>query len=234
MILVLILLFGDAIAYAGDNTYQSMTNMTTMNTGTTMVTTQTEDAQTVGGTVTQPSANSVMIQNFAFTPATITVPQGTMVTWTNQDGTAHTVTADSGNGPTSGQLQQGQSYSFTFNESGTFTYHCSIHPQMAGTVVVTATASDSGSQASQMSTPATSTTAAGANTTMNATPNVTAPASTAIASSPYQQPATAAVSAPKQLPNTGPGNVLPLFLSVTVLGTAVHQLYVRRKFAGGL
>jgi len=87
------------------------------------------------------STNAVTIQNFAFSPASITVKKDTMVTWTNKDSTAHTVTADSGNGPASQPLQPGQSYSFTYNQTGTFTYHCSIHPEMHGTVVVTDTTS---------------------------------------------------------------------------------------------
>jgi plastocyanin len=84
----------------------------------------------------QQQASSVTIHNFAFSPASVTVAPGTTVTWTNNDSTAHTVTADSGNGPKSGQLQQGQTYSFTFSQAGTYAYHCSIHPEMKATVTV--------------------------------------------------------------------------------------------------
>jgi plastocyanin len=84
----------------------------------------------------QGQAQSVSIQNFAFSPATLNVIPGTTVTWTNNDSTAHTVTVNSGNGPNSGQLQHGQTYSFTFSQAGTFAYHCNIHPQMKATVVV--------------------------------------------------------------------------------------------------
>jgi plastocyanin len=91
----------------------------------------------------QGQAQSVTIQNFAFTPASITVTPGTTVTWTNKDNTAHTVTADSGNGPNSGQLQQGQTYSFTFQQAGTYAYHCTIHPEMKATVVVSSSSSGS-------------------------------------------------------------------------------------------
>jgi amicyanin len=79
----------------------------------------------------------VSISNFAFSPTDITVKKGTKVTWTNNDSVAHTVTADSGKGPDSELLQNGQTYSFTFNEVGTFNYHCTPHPQMHGTVTVT-------------------------------------------------------------------------------------------------
>ncbi|HVS78726.1 MAG TPA: cupredoxin family copper-binding protein [Candidatus Saccharimonadales bacterium] len=86
---------------------------------------------------TPQATNKVSIQNFAFSPASITVKKGTTVTWTNNDSTAHTVTADSGDGPNSQLLSQGQSYSFTFNQTGTFSYHCSIHTYMTGMVTVT-------------------------------------------------------------------------------------------------
>src|SRR5581483_11645024 len=67
----------------------------------------------------QPVANNVVIiQNFAFSPASITVKKGTKVTWTNQDSTAHTVTETDGKtGPSSSPLDQGQTYSFTYNET---------------------------------------------------------------------------------------------------------------------
>jgi plastocyanin len=87
----------------------------------------------------QPTAtDSVIIKDLAFSPQNITVKKGTKVTWTNQDSTSHTVTETDGkNGPSSSTLSNGQSYSFTFNETGTFAYHCSIHNEMTGTVVVT-------------------------------------------------------------------------------------------------
>ena len=87
----------------------------------------------------QPTAtNKVTIANMAFGPADITVKKGTSVTWTNQDSIAHTVTENDGkNGPSAPPLNQGQGYSFTFSETGTFHYHCSIHPEMVGTVTVT-------------------------------------------------------------------------------------------------
>ena len=88
----------------------------------------------------QSSSSSVSIANMAFSPASPTVAQGTTVTWTNNDSVAHTVTVDSGSGPNSGQLQPGQTYSFKFDQAGTFGYHCSIHPFMKATVVVTASA----------------------------------------------------------------------------------------------
>lgn len=89
-------------------------------------------------TTTPTATNSVVIENFAFSPSNITVKKGTTVSWTNKDSTAHTVTEnDSQTGPDSGNLANGKSYSFTYNAVGTFKYHCSIHPNMVGTVTVT-------------------------------------------------------------------------------------------------
>lgn len=89
---------------------------------------------------TTPTAtNSVTIQNFAFSPASITVKKGTTVTWTNKDSTPHTVTQDEAGGPgmDSKGLAQGETYSATFNTTGTFKYHCAFHSNMTGTVTVT-------------------------------------------------------------------------------------------------
>lgn len=87
---------------------------------------------------TPQATNAVTIQNFAFTPASITVKKGTTVTWTNKDSAAHTVTENDGkDGPASSDVNSGQTYSFTYNSVGTFQYHCSIHPSMTGTVTVT-------------------------------------------------------------------------------------------------
>jgi plastocyanin len=73
-----------------------------------------------------------------FTPSQITVAKGGTVTWTNNDSIAHTVVDDLSNvgGPSSGDIQPGSTYSFTFNKTGSFQYHCSIHPSMRGTIVV--------------------------------------------------------------------------------------------------
>jgi len=84
------------------------------------------------------ATDAVTIQNFAFSPANITVKKGATVTWTNKDSTAHTVTeTDSQTGPNSGDVNPGSSYSFTFSTPGTYHYHCSVHPEMVGTVTVT-------------------------------------------------------------------------------------------------
>jgi plastocyanin len=82
--------------------------------------------------------NTISIKNFAFDPSTITVKTGTKVTWTNNDGAPHALASDAGSPAafSSDSLSTGASYSFTFTQPGTYTYHCSIHPSMKGTVIV--------------------------------------------------------------------------------------------------
>ena len=75
----------------------------------------------------------VSISNFAFNPASITIPKGYTVRWTNQDSATHTVKGFSFE---SGSLAKGDTYEFTFAEPGTYDYTCSIHPSMKGTVIV--------------------------------------------------------------------------------------------------
>jgi len=86
-------------------------------------------------TTPPPVANAVSIVNMSFTPATLTVSVGTTVTWTNNDGMTHTVTSDASSFD-SGDITMGSKYSRVFSVAGTFTYHCTIHPAMKGTIVV--------------------------------------------------------------------------------------------------
>ena len=86
--------------------------------------------------VAPASANAVNIDNFAFTPASLTVPVGTTVTWTNKDEEPHTVASGDGSFHSPG-MGAGATYSFTFTKAGNFDYICSIHPFMHATVVVT-------------------------------------------------------------------------------------------------
>jgi plastocyanin len=79
--------------------------------------------------------NAVTIQNFAFSPATITIKKGQSITWTNEDSAGHSATADDNSWDTT-VLSQGQSKTLAFSKAGTFTYHCSVHPDMHGTVIV--------------------------------------------------------------------------------------------------
>jgi plastocyanin len=79
--------------------------------------------------------NTVSIKNMAFSPGQLSVTTGTTVTWVNNDGITHTVTADDGSF-NSGNITPGNSFTRTFSGIGTISYHCSIHPMMTGSVVV--------------------------------------------------------------------------------------------------
>ena len=81
-------------------------------------------------------STAVEARDFAFNPATLTVPSGSKVTWTNNDTTAHTVTFDDASSD-SGPLDPLSTFDHTFATAGTFSYHCSIHSFMHGTVTVT-------------------------------------------------------------------------------------------------
>jgi plastocyanin len=77
----------------------------------------------------------VEISGFAFVPSTLTVSVGTTVTWTNKDSVSHTVTSDD-NLFDSGTLPTGATFDHTFDQKGTFEYHCSFHPYMTGKIIV--------------------------------------------------------------------------------------------------
>lgn len=93
-------------------------------------------AASIPPTATEPSGQKITeitIQNFAFVPNTITVKKGSSVRWTNKDTAPHTVTGEKAK---SGNLEQNQSFVQTFNTDGSYTYSCSIHPSMKGTITV--------------------------------------------------------------------------------------------------
>lgn len=81
-------------------------------------------------------ANAVTLQKFSFSPSKITVKKGTTVTWTNQDDAGHTVTSDSGNMLSSPLFRKAGKFTYTFNETGSFSYHCEPHPYMKAVVEV--------------------------------------------------------------------------------------------------
>lgn len=148
----------------------------------------------------QGSQQTVSIQDFFFSPAQINVQPGTTVTWVNRGNAPHTVTADDGSFD-SETLRPGQSFSHTFRNPGTISYHCEIHPFMMGSVTVggggggTATGGEAKAGGAQ-----------------------------AKAGSTAQQPPAGA----KQLPSTGgPSLVLPV--SLFLLGAGVLGLAVLRR-----
>jgi plastocyanin len=79
--------------------------------------------------------HEVMMDNFNFTPATTSVPVGTTVTWTNHDDVPHNVVSVEHRFK-SPILDTDQQFSHRFDEPGTYTYFCSLHPKMIGRIVV--------------------------------------------------------------------------------------------------
>lgn len=127
-VIIAIIVIGGGVYFLSKNNSSQMQNMPA----------QTQEQAPISPTTGSQAItgkNDVIIQNFAFSPATLTVKVGDNVTWTNQDSAGHSATADGGNFDT-GILAQGQSRSITFNKAGTYTYHCSVHPMMKGTIIV--------------------------------------------------------------------------------------------------
>ena len=97
------------------------------------------DAPPGAGAVTPASAEpkQISIDNFRFVPDTLTVPAGTKVTWTNHDDMPHTVTSTSKPKTLdSDALDTDDQFSHVFAEPGTYDYLCTVHPKMAGQVIV--------------------------------------------------------------------------------------------------
>jgi plastocyanin len=94
-------------------------------------------AMLAAGLAFAQSGAAVTIAHHMYMPASITVPVGGTVTWTNEDGSIHTVTSDEKGMFSSGWKTKGAHYAFTFSKAGTYPYHCSLHKDMHGTVVVT-------------------------------------------------------------------------------------------------
>lgn len=80
------------------------------------------------------AGGQVEIEDFAYRPRTLTVAPGTRVVFANRDEVAHTVTRKGGFN--SGRIRPGRSFAVRFNHTGTFRFHCTIHPFMRGKVVV--------------------------------------------------------------------------------------------------
>jgi plastocyanin len=81
------------------------------------------------------TSKNITIANFQFSPASVEIAAGGSVHRTNNDSVPHQVAADDGSFQSS-PLQPGSSFSHTFTQAGTYSYHCAIHPSMKGTIVV--------------------------------------------------------------------------------------------------
>ena len=95
----------------------------------------TASSTSAAGSSSPASATSVAISNFSFAPPALQVSVGQTVTWSNRDGSTHTVTSVDGKFDT-GTIAPGASGMVTFRTVGTFRYRCNIHQFMMGTVTV--------------------------------------------------------------------------------------------------
>ena len=96
----------------------------------------------VPGAATEPSAVTVVLDQFRFKDKNVTIREGWTVVWVNNESPKHTATADDDTFK-SGSLGKGDTFEFTFDETGTFPYYCRFHGDkggvsMAGTVTVLA------------------------------------------------------------------------------------------------
>ena len=78
----------------------------------------------------------VVIDNFSFSPKTLTVAVGATVTWTNHDSVPHVVASADDHFKKSPVLKAGERFSNTFTTAGTYSYFCSIHHRMTGKIIV--------------------------------------------------------------------------------------------------
>src|SRR5437773_12134978 len=80
--------------------------------------------------------NQIVIKDFHFTPETLTVKSGEKITWINRDEEPHTVVSVEKQFKKSTALDTDQEFTITAGAPGTYTYFCSVHPKMTGTIIV--------------------------------------------------------------------------------------------------
>ncbi|WP_052374236.1 cupredoxin domain-containing protein [Methanobacterium sp. SMA-27] len=89
-----------------------------------------------GCTFKQPTNDTVVIQNEGFSPSALIVPVNTTVTWINKDPVTQNLVSDTGLFE-SGNLSNGQSFNYTFNQTGSYHYYSNLYPNMKGSIIVT-------------------------------------------------------------------------------------------------
>src|SRR6267143_5782939 len=85
---------------------------------------------------TSSKQNTIEIKDFAFNPQTITVKSGQTITWINRDEEPHTVVSVEKQFKKSSALDTDQSFTIVAGSPGTYSYFCSVHPKMTGTIMV--------------------------------------------------------------------------------------------------
>jgi plastocyanin len=101
---------------------------------------KTSQESTPPGNNPPPDGNTISIRDNSFSPALLTVDPGTTVRWVHNASAIHTATSGTRNNPdgifNSGDMRNGDTFEFTFTDSGTFDYNCIYHAGMDGTIVV--------------------------------------------------------------------------------------------------
>ncbi|GAB4002411.1 cupredoxin domain-containing protein [Nocardioides ultimimeridianus] len=176
-------------------------------------------ALALGASPAHAAQHTITIKQYAFQPGSMSIRQGDTITWTNQDSVGHDVEVT--NGPASfhsPMLSQGQSWSFTFSAPGTYSYICSVHPDMRATVTVAAAPAPPAAQPAAQP-PAQHQSAAGTTTTTHS--GRSAPRHAARGGTkPAKQPAAAPTAAPAPSVVT-PGTDAALDPLLLVAGLAV-------------
>ena len=95
-----------------------------------------KDSQTRDSAPVRATKTEVTIDNFSFSPNTLTLSVGATVTWINHDNVPHVVSSADNQFKKSTVLKTGQTFSHTFMATGTYSYFCSIHPRMTGKIIV--------------------------------------------------------------------------------------------------
>ena len=166
------------------------------------------------------SGASVSIKNFSFNPSTITVVIGVnnTVTWTNNDGVTHTVTANDNS--FGGSLSPGNTFTHTFTTAGNFSYHCSIHNYMKGTVIVLSPSSSSTSSTSSSTTSSTSSSTSSNSTstvtTLSTTSSVTTSQSSSTQSTSVSSTTSSSSTQQSTASSPGQANGVPEFPFATI------------------
>jgi plastocyanin len=188
------------------------------------------------------ATSPVTIQGSAFNPTTTTVHVGDTVTWTNRDAIGHTSTSDTAKWD-SPVLPNGGSFSFTFTVAGTFTYHCSIHTFMKGSIVVQAVTTPAPTPVptpvrtnpptvAPTVPPTTAPTETPTAAPTSAAPSPTASPTVAAAETPTASPSASAIAVqvtPVPNPGSGPGPLLLGAAALAIVALGAIAFFLARR-----
>lgn len=184
------------------------------------------------------AARTVTISGFAFSPVTTVVAAGDTITWHNSDATPHTATSNNGAFDTGPIAAGTDGKTVTFAVAGTFTYHCSIHPSMTGTITVQAAATPPPTTLPPTPAPTAPLTAAPTATPAPASTPSPSPTAAPMGTPTLAPLATIATAAPTRVPTDAPaparipdGGGTPLAAAITLVAVALagFAIYLYRR-----